>query len=903
MANYDDLIEAAGQQHNVDPGLIRAVIQTESSGNPRAVSSKGAVGLGQLMPATAKSLGVSDPTDPKQAIPAIAALLNENLNRYGNVQDALRAYHGGTDQKNWGPLTQAYPQKVLSNIGRGQPATAQTLPGIPQRSPGVDASSLSDDQILSAFPEAGQQQAKAQKPISQPAPNQRATPASLTDEQIMAAFPEAAGGTQAAPAQRPQQPQPAPIARPANQPAQQVDPLWRGLDLATKLGQGTVGLTDTFFGAPGALISQLEYAGRRAVGQSPQQAEEGAQHGVGAFLSHPVSDAANGLARLLGGNTDIRTTEGYQGEATQKGLALLGQKLGQGAAAVSRATGIPQQDVMNMAQTGMMAVPGLVKGAAPIAREAAMATALDDTAIRPPRPVGPPMQPRAMAGAGSASANPNPYPVLTGEEASRGVFPQVKTSKVAQDVTPQEQAVRARIVNEIMGDNAGQVRTGVITGNENLLRDEHTAAKSPQETPANQAMRQQLAMEQQALSDYAEKRIEATGANPRLINDEQRGQAINDAFHGEGGLSDYFKQAKDAIYEQAKAESGSNPIKTSNVDALLKDPQFLAEAKRNGHTGVVEGARELIDLARTTGFRDPITGEVTAPGSVAAWDAVRKSNNAGWTHENARTIGAINRAIDQDVAAAAGSDAYKLGDAIHKAQKTIMDTPAISKVFGDVDANGIKSGVPLEKLPAKLNNLPLDQWKHIYNTLDDLSRGQLRNAPEGMPPVPPELRQLAEAARNEMSGALARNIYERGAGKAGVWNQSEVNKALNSVIGQKILQTFPPDEIAAFHTLNYGGQIMPGVHSYEGAAQQAARLNKPGFVEKYGAKAGGVVGGAIGHAIPIPGAGVLGTLGGVQAGEGLSRLMENRRGGKQYNRVQKELRANSKMGLESLRHR
>ena len=339
------------------------------------------------------------------------------------------------------------------------------------------------------------------------------------------------------------------------------------------------------------------------------------------------------------------------------------------------------------------------------------------------------------------------------------------------------------------------------------------------------------------------------------------------------------------------------------MDALLKDPQFLAEAKRNGHTGVVEGARELIDLARTTGFRDPLTGEVTTPGSVAAWDAVRKSNNAGWTHENARTIGAINRAIDQDVAAAAGSDAYKLGDAIHKAEKTIMDTPAISKVFGGMDANGIKSGVPLEKLPAKLNNLPLDQWKHIYNTLDDLSRGQLRNAPDGMPPVPPELRQLAEAARNEMSGALARGIYEKGAGKAGVWNQNDVNKALNSVIRQKILQTFPPDEIAAFHTLNYGGQIMPGVHSYEGAAQQAARLNKPGFVEKYGAKAGGVVGGAIGHAIPIPGAGVLGTLGGVQAGEGLSRLMENRRGGKQYNRLQKELRTNSRMGLESLRNR
>jgi hypothetical protein len=168
MANYDDLIESAAQAHNVDPSLIRAVIQTESSGNPRAISSKGAVGLGQLMPATAKSLGVSDPTDPKQAIPAIAALLNENLTRYGNVQDALRAYHGGTDQKNWGQLTQAYPQKVLSNMGQSMP---QTLPGIPASQP---QGGQSDDAIFAAF--AG---GKGQPQQAQSGP---------TDDQIFAAF-------------------------------------------------------------------------------------------------------------------------------------------------------------------------------------------------------------------------------------------------------------------------------------------------------------------------------------------------------------------------------------------------------------------------------------------------------------------------------------------------------------------------------------------------------------------------------------------------------------------------------------------------------------------------------------------------------------------------------------------
>ena len=178
---YDDLIESAAQTHNVDPALIRALIQTESSGNPNAVSNKGAVGLGQLMPATAKSLGVSDPTDPKQAVPAIAALLNENLTRYGNVQDALRAYHGGTDQKNWGPLTQAYPQKVLSKMGQSMP---QTLPGIPTSQP---QGAQSDDAIFAAFSGG---KAQPQQPQNGP-----------TDDQIFAAFTQASA-PQSAPAQR-----------------------------------------------------------------------------------------------------------------------------------------------------------------------------------------------------------------------------------------------------------------------------------------------------------------------------------------------------------------------------------------------------------------------------------------------------------------------------------------------------------------------------------------------------------------------------------------------------------------------------------------------------------------------------------------------------------------------------
>ncbi|WP_304991074.1 hypothetical protein [Burkholderia plantarii] len=497
-----------------------------------------------------------------------------------------------------------------------------------------------------------------------------------------------------------------------------------------------------------------------------------------------------------------------------------------------------------------------------------------------------------LRGVGAAETNLNPYAgQLTGEEAARGgssAFPQVKVAKGSGDVAPAEQAVRAQIANEVLGPENDAVRTGVITGNEDTLRSEYTNAKSPDNTPAQLVLRDQIAREQQALSNYAQDRIAATGANPNLINNEQRGLAINDALYGPDSLNDYFQQAKNQIYDNARAQTGANPIQSTHVDELLKDPQFLAEAERNGHTGVVSGVQRLIELARTTGFKDPITGEVTPPGSVAAWDAVRKSNNAGWTPDNSRTIAAVNRAIDQDVAAAAGSESYKLGDAVHQAQKTLLDAPGIAKVFGDADANGIKGGVAFEKLPQKLNNLPLDQWRHVYNTLDDLSRGQIRGAPEGMPPVPLETQQLAVAARDEMKGALAREVYEQGAGKTGVWNQNSVNKTLNSVVGQKITETFSPDEVARFHALNYAGQIMPGVHSYEGAGLQASRLDKPGFIEKY----------APGTAY-IAGTKVAGPIGGWLSEKGANLLTSNMKEKRligRGNQLMDAMRANSKIG-------
>lgn len=91
------LATQAGAQYNVNPELIQALIWAESGGRADAVSGAGAMGLMQLMPYTAESLGVSDPFDPAQNIDGGARLLSSLLERYdGNVNLALAAYNMGS---------------------------------------------------------------------------------------------------------------------------------------------------------------------------------------------------------------------------------------------------------------------------------------------------------------------------------------------------------------------------------------------------------------------------------------------------------------------------------------------------------------------------------------------------------------------------------------------------------------------------------------------------------------------------------------------------------------------------------------------------------------------------------------------------------------------------------------
>ncbi|MFN8109652.1 MAG: lytic transglycosylase domain-containing protein [Thermoleophilia bacterium] len=131
-ASLKPLINRAAQQAGVDPALVAAVARAESSFNVTAGSPAGARGLMQLMPGTARGLGVTDILDPAQNLAAGSRYLKQQIDTFGDLRSALAAYNAGPNAvRRYGGVppyteTQNYVTKVLGYYDTYRGATSST---------------------------------------------------------------------------------------------------------------------------------------------------------------------------------------------------------------------------------------------------------------------------------------------------------------------------------------------------------------------------------------------------------------------------------------------------------------------------------------------------------------------------------------------------------------------------------------------------------------------------------------------------------------------------------------------------------------------------------------------------------------------------------------------------------
>jgi hypothetical protein len=516
-------------------------------------------------------------------------------------------------------------------------------------------------------------------------------------------------------------------------------------------------------------------------------------------------------------------------------------------------------------------------------------------------PIVPPVASAAeapvMKGGGAAVSEMNPYRPFPNEEPSRGgVFPLLKSSKTVEDLKLPNQQQAVNIVQEVLGPES-DVRPGVVTQNINTLKNEYTEANLAKPTPRSDLLKRQIANEQTALSEYAKNRIAQTGADTNLVDPYARGERINNAFAGGynkangefEGLTGFLQKEKSALYDEAKRTVGTNPIESSTIEKLLNNPQFNSTAKASGVN--LEGFKELLQQHKTTGF------ENAAANSINSMEEFRKSINRTWSPDNKYFIGKMVNSIDEDIAKAGGPGLLQQARNLHQAEKTLFASKGIKTMFGEIDPNGVQLATKFEDIPKKLNSLGADEWKHIYDTADQLSKGRVRGVGFDIE-VPPEIRQAAQSAKNEMRGSIAREIYEAGSNKLGVWNQNAANKIMNAR-WQKIKYAFDPEEVKKLHTLNYAGQLMPGVHAYEGAALQGQRLQ--GIIESNLGKLGATVGGSAGGFLAGPPGAAAGAYMGGQLGLKGAAAMEAKALKKSAEQLQKEMKRNAQLGKNNIK--
>ena len=705
--------------------------------------------------------------------------------------------------------------------------------------------------------------------------------------------------------------------QPSAQPAPQA-PAPQGNAVQRAIAPAASFLDTTLGGLAPGIIEPVTYAGSRAFGATPEQATQSSQAAAAPFVDP--------FGKALG----VSNLPQYKGEASRQLMEFIGTNMGKGAEYISQQTGLPVADIQNMMGT-LVAGGGTVAGRALTGRGVSPAvTQMQDQyaaslKARQPR-IEPTMTPEGavtpetlvtpvapIAPVAAAAMPEVPMAVPEGQlVVSKAPGIEVSYIKPVPDVpkdtpfitsplqeriaptsttTPRptidnpftepmyaktgqlpidEQIYRAETVKEL---GIPTIREGTITGDGFKTADEYATAKVV--GPVRETYNNQIALEQQALRDYARGIVEKTGGSIGLDENSlyNRGQAIAQPF-------DAFKKL---LTEQMRGAYQAAGEVAQGAPAVAPDT-FQKFLNTNSNFVVNDSFKSL-----RNGIKSHLTeqGLVNKDGSIKAMtvdqsELLRQYINSNWNPDRSRIIHKLTDSIDNDVTRVAGTDIYESARGIRTKMANLLEDPVgVSKIMDYDPKTPINRSTAFPDIPKAVEKMTPDQQAHLVKVLQDM---------------PPELQPQAQKAIAEIKSQFANRIAEVG-GKIGSddWNATAVSKYLRDNNRSLRILTGDPQMARSLTVLNDGGHFLKMDKGYKGAAIQTANMFDNKLISNTLTLAGSALGGSIGASV---GGALGGTTGAVIGGTTLSgafgaaaqRSVQRRSTARAIKQAQKSLR-------------
>ena len=423
-----------------------------------------------------------------------------------------------------------------------------------------------------------------------------------------------------------------------------------------QFGRGVASLADTAFGVVPGVVGGLTYAGARALQQSPQESEKIAGRSIAA-LENPVG-------RLFG----VTETPEYKNEASRKLFNYIGENIHKGSEVVARETGVPVQDVENIANSlTFAAAPTIGKGI------------------------------NKVVGKGVGAV----------DEAITGQFEKRKAAQPEETISDNEALLKKVGVEHI--------RKSAVDENPKEATSQYLTSKA-EKGLYGQGMTEQLTHEKEAISGHFNKlenelggTIPRTGTQFEITDKMDAGKVIREA--AEDALNKHNEKTTQ-LYETARLEHGDKPVELSKLNEFLKaDENFTYTQEQNLQKGIQ-------NFLKRQGLLDE-KGNVR-PMNIAQSESLRQFVNSKYNYETKNLGGQLKGLIDEDVFSNVGGQTFETARKHFQVGKEIYDNP---KAMSDLlNVEGTNQKIPTEKILDKITTLPESQFGHMVNVFKETGK-------------------------------------------------------------------------------------------------------------------------------------------------------------------------------------